>query len=636
MVLKLLRVYDLNEGESSHVACNVNYSYSSLPLLKVIDVIVFMRNTTPIHMAEEEIIGAVSSQVGQFDTVSQLLSSSASLQIAFVVLVIGIVVISLGYYKFSNWVKMQNFYYHRPHLSRFARVAILPFFAIALISSTNIYIQTFELFDNDIERMATLESDQLTPSQTFAKMLNTMNILVIGYTVAHLIPVVLTKREKSVLEKEDYAQWRELRGFKDDTGDIFHKFFKWTAPTQVPEDMSEEEFNERVNTDQGRKYLEEYRTTKGTPIGSYGSLVKDPFEEWKKNERKKYQDYFKRCITGNNQAGKKLKKSQDPGEIYPIDIWREEKRIGGFEDIIPGARPPGNARRKRKDLPKSVSQIIPIGIFIAVIIGVISWWGIDLVVLATATGGLAIGIGFALQETMQNYFAYILIRKDKIFAEGDRVKLDTGYNGYVHKITPRVTYLRHALNESFAIIPTRQLVNTQIINYSKDVKMVPAVVEVGVSYLNNPRQVAAILVKVGRKAMNDVVDNKNRHLVRQVRCPYLDNNKPSCGCDKDMHTDVNQPVVRFNKFNDSSLDFTVWVYVRDYGSQYKVKTDMLMYIYEEFKKNDIKIPWPIRTIYQGDEKKEIQEIDSLNKQRDTIIDKYGLGDINRGDADSGD
>ena len=116
---------------------------------------------------------------------------------------------------------------------------------------------------------------------------------------------------------------------------------------------------------------------------------------------------------------------------------------------------------------------------------------------------------------MQNYFAYIFIRKDKIFVEGERVKLDTGYNGYVHKITPRVTYVRDALNESMAIIPTRQLVNAQIINYTQGLKMVPAIVDVGVSYLNDPKQVAAILVKVGKRAMKEVVDAKGRHLVRQ-------------------------------------------------------------------------------------------------------------------------
>ncbi|MDH3204090.1 MAG: mechanosensitive ion channel, partial [Nitrosopumilus sp.] len=416
----------------------------------------------------------------------------------------------------------------------------------------------------------------------------------------------------------------------DDDHDFFHKLFKWVPPKNTPENISDEDFERNLKTEEGRKFLEEYRTTKGLPIGSYEQLIKEPFEEWKKSERKKYLNYFNNCISGNNQSGKKLRLGQEIEEIYPIDTWREEKRLGGFDPIIIGGKPPGHAARKRKNLPKSVTQILPLGIFVAVIIGVVSWWGIDLIVLATATGGLAIGIGLALQETMQNYFAYILIRKDKIFAEGERVKLDTGYNGYVHKITPRVTYVRDALNESFAVIPTRQLVNAQIINYSKEVKMVPAIVDVGVSYLNDPKQVAAILVKVGKRAMKEVIDSKGRHLVRQLRCPYLVKNKPSCGCDKDIHVDISQPVVRFNKFNDSSLDFSLWLYVRDYGSQFKTKTDLRMIMYEEFKKYDIRIPWPIRTVYQGDERREEEEINKLNDQRDEVIDKFGIGDIGRG------
>jgi len=62
-------------------------------------------------------------------------------------------------------------------------------------------------------------------------------------------------------------------------------------------------------------------------------------------------------------------------------------------------------------------------------------------VLATASGGLAIGIGFALKETMQNYFAYLSIKKDKIFVEGDRIQLENGYVVIVGQITPRVTYV---------------------------------------------------------------------------------------------------------------------------------------------------------------------------------------------------
>ena len=577
-------------------------------------------------MAEEE-LSEIS--FGEFGNVSQLIASSESLQFAFLVMIVGIIFIALAYSKFSSFVMAHKIYYTRPHLARFIRKAVLPFFAIALISSTNAYMQTYGFFDQEFDEV----ESGLTAQSTFAKILNTFNILVIGYTISHLIPIALTKRDKSILEKEDFEMWFDYRGFSDDKGDLFHKLYKYMPPKDTIDEIPEEEFKNHLKTEEGLLYLEQFRTTKGNPIGSYEKLVKDPYEEWKKSEREKYQKYYKNCITGNNQSGRKLKPGAKPEEIYPIDVWREEKRMHGFEPIIPSSRPPGYARKKREGLPKSAQQILPIGIFVATILGVIAWWGVDLWVLATATGGLSIGIGLALQDTMQNYFAYLVIRKDKIFQEGDRVQLDTGYNGYVHKITPRVTYVRDALHESIAVIPTRQLVTSQIINYTKENKLVPAVVKVGVSYLNNPHQVASILVKIGKRGMNEIMDPKGRHLVRQNRCPYLDSNKPSCGCDKDLHVDITQPVVRFNEFNDSSLDFTMWVYVKDYGAQFKTKTALRMIMYEEFKKYDIRIPWPIRTIYQGDEKKEYEEISQKDQDRNNVINEFGLGDLGRGEGD---
>ena len=133
--------------------------------------------------------------------------------------------------------------------------------------------------------------------------------------------------------------------------------------------------------------------------------------------------------------------------------------------------------------------------------------------------------------------------------------------------------------------------------------------------------------------MNEIVDSKGRHLVRQNKCPYLSMNRQSCGCDKDLHVDITQPVVRFTNFNDSSLDFSMWLYVRDYGAQFKTKTDLRLIMYEEFKRYDIRIPWPIRTIYQGDEEREAREIGEGDVERDKVIKEYGVGDLGRGDAD---
>jgi len=573
-------------------------------------------------MAEDDIISAISEEGQELSTVAQLIAEEPSIQTALVIMIVGLIGIAVIYRKVNSWASKKRFSYSRPHVSNFVRTAMLPFLAFALITATNLYINSAGLFAVTV---AALEAGEINPAVTFAKILDSINFLVIGYTIAHLIPIIITKKEKKELEHEDYDAWFDKEGYSDDDGDLFHKCFKWIPPKQVPEDFTEEEFQKHLKTKEGRKFLEEFRTTKGTPVGSYEKIVDDSFDGWKKSERKKYEKYFENCITGKNQSGRKLKPGVKPEEIFPIDVWREEKRLQDFEPIIPSNRPPGYARKKRAGVPMSAKRIIPIGIFVAVMIGVVSWWGIDLFVLATATGGLAIGIGFALQDTMQNYFAYIFIKKDKVIKEGDRVTLPSGYNGLVYKITPRVTYIRHGLNESLAIIPTKQIVSSEIINYTKEFKLVPAGIEVGVSYLNNPRQVEAVLIKIGKRAMKEVKDARGHHLARQKRCPYLEEHKQSCGCDKKIHVEVGDgPVVRFNNFNDSALDFALRVFVRDYGSQFKMKSDMRVIMYEEFKKYDIRIPWPIRTVYQGDEKREAKEIGQLDEKRDKLIDKYGV------------
>ncbi len=566
-------------------------------------------------MAEHE---AAGFSAGEFETIPQLLASSESLQLAFVFLIIGLVVIGIVYRKFSHWVSSQKFNYTRPHSSRFVRKAVLPFFAIALVSSINVSIQTADLFEEEIE-------DGSGGAEKFAKLLDSINILVIGWTISHLIPIALTKRDKSILEREDYEQWKDMRGFADDNG-LFQKCFKWTPPQTTPYDMKDDEFQKCIQTEDGLKFLENYRTSRGLPIGSYDKLVDDSFGEWKKSEQVKYEKYYENCITGKNQTGQKLKPGTRPDEIYPIDIWRDQKRQNNYEPLIPSSRPPGYARKQKEGVPKSAKQVLPIGIFLATILGVVTWWGVDLVVLATATGGMALGIGLALKETMENYFAYIMIKKDKVIKEGDRITLPSGYNGLVYKITPRVTYIRHGLNESLAIIPTKQIVSEEIINFTKEFKLVPAAIEVGVSYLNDPVQVEAILIKIGKRAMKEVKDGQGNHHARQKRCPYLDEHKQSCGCDKEIHVDVGDPVVRFNNFNDSALDFALRVFVRDYGSQFKMKSEMRIIMYQEFKNYDIRIPWPIRTVYQGDEKREEEEIGKFDKMRDQVVKEYGTKD----------
>jgi small-conductance mechanosensitive channel len=562
---------------------------------------------------------------GEFQGFTELFLADQTLQVLVAILGGGLLFIAIIYHHFGKFLGRTEGNYTSPHKMRVARSALLGLILIGLVTVCNAFIQ--------VENTPNIADANPEAILKFIKILNTINILVVAFTVAKLMPIILDKIEKTKLEAEDFEKWKEMKGFVDDEDDLFYKIFKWIPPRTVPEDMTKEEFEKNLQTKEGLGFLENYRTSKGVAIGSYEKLVKDPFEEWKKAERKKYRKYLNDCESGNNATGRKLTAGAKPQEIYTIDLWREEKRLNGYDPIIPASKPAGHAELRQELVPKTAKQILPVGIIIASVIGVVGWWGVDLFVLATATGGLALGVGLALKETLENYFAYILIRKDKVFTEGDRIQLASGYNGIVHRITPRVTYIRHALNESLAIIPTRQLVTAEIVNFTKEIEFVPAIVDVGVSYLNDPKQVASILVKIGKRALIEVKDSKGSHVAVQKRCPYLDQNKPSCGCDKNIHMDIEQPTVRFNKFNDSSLDFSVWVYVRSYGAQFKMKSTMRLIMYEEFKKYDIRIPWPIRTVYQGDEKREENEIAERESNRKQVVDEFGIGDLSRGEGD---
>ena len=562
------------------------------------------------------------------EPLTELLMSEATLQISLIILIVGITGIIILNKKISIWIDGRKFSYTRPYATEFIKKVMFSMLAIVLIVSISGYIQAFELFDSQAAIDAADATEDLTPREIFAKILDTVVILVIGNTVAHLIPIILSNGEARKMEKHDYGEWIHLRGFSNDKGNLFHQFFKWSPPKHGPVEMSEEEYQEKLKTVEGKKFLENYYTSKGIPIGSFKQIKPKAFEAWRKSEREKYDKYFEDCTTGNNETGQVLRTGVFPREIYTISLWREQKRISNYEPIVPGARPAGWAERQGQDSPKSFKQIIPLAVIIGVVIGVAAWWEVDLMVVATASGGLAIGIGFALQETMQNYFAYLSIKKDKIFVEGDRIKLENGYVGIVHVITPRVTYVRNGLNESVAIIPTRQLIAATVVNYSKDTTFVPAVIEVGASYLNDPEEVTAVLMKVGRTAMSGIMDVRGRHLIVQEKCPHRNLHKPSCGCDKNILVDLDQPRVRVTNFNSSSIDFSVWVFVRDYGSQFKVESDMRIMIIKEFKKHNITIPWPIQTEYHGNLDRELKELKDTESIRQKTLKEYGTGDLN--------
>ncbi|MGI0007221.1 MAG: hypothetical protein ACREAR_04410 [Nitrosotalea sp.] len=92
------------------------------------------------------------------------------------------------------------------------RKVALPFFALALISTTNLYIQIYDLFDESEVSASAI----YVVKESFAKILNSINMLIIGYTISQLVPIIIRKYDSDRKEKEDFENWKAKHGFSDD------------------------------------------------------------------------------------------------------------------------------------------------------------------------------------------------------------------------------------------------------------------------------------------------------------------------------------------------------------------------------------------------------------------------------------
>ena len=58
-----------------------------------------------------------------------------------------------------------------------------------------------------------------------------------------------------------------------------------------------------------------------------------------------------------------------------------------------------------------------------------------------------------------------------------------------------------------------------------------------------------------------------------------------------------EPFIRYHTFGDSSINFTVIMYVKEFFSQYVIKHEFVKRLHERYNEEGIEIPFPIRTVY---------------------------------------
>jgi small conductance mechanosensitive channel len=224
----------------------------------------------------------------------------------------------------------------------------------------------------------------------------------------------------------------------------------------------------------------------------------------------------------------------------------------------------GKAMRRAKideTLTSFAQDLCHVALLVFVVIAAISNLGVDTASFAVVVGAASLGIAFALQGSLANFAAGVILIIFKPFKVGDFVELG-GKAGTVKEIQIFNTILNSPDNVR-VIVPNGQVTGTNILNYTVNgTRRIDLVV--GVSYGDD--------LKKAQQVIEGVLAEDSRIL-------------------KDPAA-----TVAVSELGDSSVNFVVrpWVKAADY---WDVRFDTIRKVKLALDKNGITIPFPQRDVH---------------------------------------
>ncbi len=190
--------------------------------------------------------------------------------------------------------------------------------------------------------------------------------------------------------------------------------------------------------------------------------------------------------------------------------------------------------------------------------------GIDLSALLVVAGGLGIGIGFGLQNVISNFTSGLIILFERPIKVGDRIDVG-GVTGDVTNISLRATTIRTNDNISI-LIPNSEFIDSRVTNWTYSDRDIRISAPVGVAYSSDAVKVQEILLSVAAEQPG------------VLREP--------------------QPEVLFEEYGDSSLNFNLLVWTREFITRpIALRSNLNFAIQKKFREHGIEIPFPQRDLH---------------------------------------
>ena len=190
--------------------------------------------------------------------------------------------------------------------------------------------------------------------------------------------------------------------------------------------------------------------------------------------------------------------------------------------------------------------------------------GIDLSSLTIIAGGISVGVGFGLQNIINNFVSGIIIFAEQPIAIGDRVEV-SGIAGRVVKISLRSTMVETSDNITM-IVPNADFISQTVTNWSYSDPKVRIRIPVGVAYGTDPKEVEKLLLEVAEEDSRTLKDPKAK--------------------------------VIFRAFGASSLDFELAAWTKEMSTRpTSYISGMNFAIDKKFREHDIEIPFPQQDLH---------------------------------------
>ena len=216
---------------------------------------------------------------------------------------------------------------------------------------------------------------------------------------------------------------------------------------------------------------------------------------------------------------------------------------------------------------------------------VLDYFDISIAPIIAAMGFGSVAIAMGVKEPLENICTGLLLIVSKQIRVNDYIKLSTGDEGRVIDINWRYISVMPPSESNVVVIPNKVIANAVTTNFSQPRDDIVVVVPIGVGYESDLDLVERVTVEVARE-LQIKIDGYE---------PELDEN----GIDRNKLA----PVIRFQAFNDSSIDFNTVMHVQTFTNQYLLKHEFIKAITKRYREENINIPFPIRTLDLPEDKK---------------------------------